>query len=153
MSSRQSPTHGCSEEDMLPHRVGSQACCIQDVQHSEHYSLPNLLAGFLSKKQKQEFQDCFALLDTDKTGRLSVDNLLGAFQLLNIEVQQYHLKSALYSHVQNTTVPAQPLFRWSTAFTQSTALQTHISWHQTHIKCSLHYLHKMANSARLALQG
>ena len=68
------------------HQVGSQACYIQDVQHFERYSLPNL-AGFLSKQQKQEFHDCFALLDTDKTGRLGVDNLLGAFRLLNIEVQ------------------------------------------------------------------
>ena len=43
-------------------------------------------AGFLSTQQKQDFQDCFALLDTDKMGRLSVDNLTSAFQLLNIAV-------------------------------------------------------------------
>ena len=43
-------------------------------------------AGFLSKQQKQDFHDCFALLDTDKTGRLSVNNLTSAFHLLNIEV-------------------------------------------------------------------
>jgi len=36
-------------------------------------------AGFLTKQQKQDFQDCFLLLDTEKTGRLNVDNLTNAF--------------------------------------------------------------------------
>lgn len=58
----------------------------------ESHSRKILPAGFLSRQQKQDFQDCFALLDTDKTGRLSVDNLLSAFQLLNIEVQTAALR-------------------------------------------------------------
>ena len=87
---------------MLLHQVRSQPCCIEDMQHS---IIPTLLVGFLSKQQKQEFQDCFALLDIDKTGRLSVDNLLGAFQLLNIQVQSDTFKvscTVTYTVVQQT---------------------------------------------------
>lgn len=58
-------------------------------------------AGFLTKQQKQDFQDCFLLLDTEKTGRLNVDNLTSAFQLLNIEVRV----SAPYSSRVAKTLP------------------------------------------------
>ncbi|DBB03464.1 TPA: hypothetical protein ACH3X3_010818 [Trebouxia sp. C0006] len=51
------------------------------LQRRGHLAPP----GFLTKQQKQDFQDCFLLLDTEKTGRLNVDNLTSAFQLLNIE--------------------------------------------------------------------
>ena len=53
-------------------------------------------AGFLTKQQKQDFQDCFLLLDTEKTGRLNVDDLTSAFQLLNIEVT---VSSPYSSHI------------------------------------------------------
>ncbi|DBA68731.1 TPA: hypothetical protein ACH3X2_013428 [Trebouxia sp. C0005] len=51
------------------------------LQRRGHLAPP----GVLTKQQKQDFQDCFLLLDTEKTGRLNADNLTSAFQLLNIE--------------------------------------------------------------------
>lgn len=57
-------------------------------------------AGVLTKQQKQDFQDCFLLLDTEKTGRLNADNLTSAFQLLNIEVRV--IVTILFSHCQVT---------------------------------------------------
>lgn len=42
--------------------------------------------GLLSQQQKQDFHECFSMLDTDKTGRVSMDNLLAALHVLDVEV-------------------------------------------------------------------
>ena len=108
------------------------------------------LAGFLSKQQKQEFQECFALLDTDKTGKLSVDNLLSAFQLLSIQVKLAIYYRHIFRHWERAfssvlCVRMFVLFQAASLFTfynnSSSAQSPHTHVTYCHSTTTVHLMH------------
>lgn len=58
------------------------------------------IAGLLNKQQKQDLHECFSMLDADQKGRVSVDNLLAAFHVLEVEVQLAVRVAQFVAHCQ-----------------------------------------------------